>query len=212
MFGNRNRMAHQRVRGTAFAAIVATGALVLTGCGNIAEKAAEKATEKLIESASGIEDVDIDAKTGEVTVRDSDGATHTYSGEEDGTFTYSSGDDVEYKVGGGETSAPDWFPSDVHLPSSFTVATSARDGSGDSTSYILGLQVETSVADAFDDFTNDMTSKGWEVTMENKSDSQGYSQYMTSIEKGENSIMFSATNYGDDQGTVLQYIWSGEIG
>lgn len=205
-------MVHQRVRGTTFAAIVATGALVLTGCGNIAEKAAEKATEKIIESASGIEDVDIDSKTGEVTVRDSEGGTHTYSGDEDGTFTYSSGDDVEYKAGGNETTAPDWFPSEVHLPSSFTVSNSARDGSGDSTSYVLGLVVEISAAEAFEDFTSDMTAKGWEVTMENKSDLDDYSQYMANIEKGESSIMFSASTYGDDQGTALQYIWSGEIG
>lgn len=180
---------------------VVTLAVVLTGCGKIAEKATEKATEKILESASGLEDVDIDTDSGEITIKGSDGEEMKFSGDEE-TFTMSDGEGNEYSAGGSETTAPDWFPSYVWLPDSYTVLASMRSTEGDTTTYSVTLALETSPEDAFEAFKDEMVGGDWEIDFENQSTSSGSSQFMANLKNGDDGIMITASDSYTDEGTT----------
>ncbi len=112
-------------------------ALILAaGCGDdVADKAAEKLTEKAIESEGGGDvDVDIDTDSGKWSVK-----------SEEGTASFESGGDI-----------PDWLSEDVPIPAGAKVMANISSGDG---SYVQ-LAANGSPKDVFEKFKMDLAGKG----------------------------------------------------
>ncbi len=108
---------------------------VLSGC---TEQAAEKAAESAIESSTNNEaEVDFDDET--VTVNTNAGS-----------FT-----------AGEEVALPDNFPDDVYvIDGTIISAMEVVESNG----FSVSIQTDTSVADAQDAYTDELTDDGWEIT------------------------------------------------
>ena len=141
------------------AAASLTAALLLSGCGAVAEKATEKATEKALESG-GDGKVDIDTKNGTVKVETKDG---TFTSDEngakveskDGDSTFSAGDTTTLPEGWPDELAP---PDGTKLLSSSTIAQDGKDVMA-----VLG-EVDGSVKDVYTDIKNQLEGAGFELS------------------------------------------------
>ena len=111
------------IAGTAIVALCTVGA----GCGKVAEKVTQKASEKVLENAAGGNaKVDIDPKTGKVKIKDKNGNSSVeYDGEGNMKIKDKNGDST-FTAGRGAKLPDDW-PKALALPKGFTVVSSANN-------------------------------------------------------------------------------------
>ena len=117
-------------------ACLAASALLAAGC----QKAADVATEKAIERATG-QRVEVDRDGNQVRLR-----------SEEGEITVASGEGVALPVD---------FPDDVFLPANFRVSSVMDVGNA----RLVNLEAEGQVTTMFDAARADMESKGWTQTL-----------------------------------------------
>ena len=124
--------------------------LLITGCGQVAERA----TESLLEGATG---ADIDMSDGSMTIRDgdseitidTDGESVTIT-DESGTSTFQAGEDVQL---------PDTYPSDLPTPSGgvLTTVTETPDG------LMAVWEFDRITGAEFDQFTSAIQGAGYSL-------------------------------------------------
>ncbi|MCO4745494.1 MAG: hypothetical protein KC912_11950 [Proteobacteria bacterium] len=103
------------------------------------ERAAEAITEKVIEAATDIDDLEIDQKTGTISMKTEEG-TMVLNGDDDGAtldFTGADGTKVEFTAGT-DGEVPAGFPLAVPKGAEIAFANSSKDGNG--TTYMLMMQ------------------------------------------------------------------------
>lgn len=176
-------MVHRGRTRTMAVAVTASLLLVATGCGKAADKMAQKAGEKMIESAAG-EGVDVDlGKDGNMQVKTEDGS-FSMSGE-DGSFNMEM-EDGSFSSQAGEI--PSSWPDDLPLPSKIEVemGTEMMDADGGATvmvSAITPVSVEELKA-----FYAEALSE-WDETYSSSSSSDGMSYVQVGYAKNDRSVM-----------------------
>ncbi len=171
-------------RSPALAPLFAVAAvLITTGCGAIADKAAEKATDEAVEQiaeANGGGDVDIDTDDGTFSIQTDDGSM-TVDDEgnmviesDEGTMTFESGQEL-----------PEDFP-DVPLPSGLTIESTSRMDSGDGTvAYSVTGKVDGDPAEVFDTVIGDLEAVGYESTFRSDATTDGAFSGTALMSKGD---------------------------
>jgi hypothetical protein len=170
-------------RTTLAALVIAPLAVVVTGCGALAEEAAERAVEEAAEEAAGGGEIDIDGgsvniqtdegsmtvdEDGNMVITDADGNVVTQASEEDGRTVIST-EDGESTFTVGEDSLPEGWPG-PDLPSGFTVVNGSR---------VEGAQNSWSVGYTFDGSFDDACSAmegslgGWTQTFKTVTSGEG---------------------------------------
>lgn len=136
--------------------------LLISGCGMIGDKVAEKATEKTIENATG-GDAKVDLNKDKVTVTTKDGTMQV----------------------GGTSEWPSKIPSDVPKFSYGKITSVMENTTTDGQSFIVGFE-GVAVAD-LEKYKSDLEGAGWKITMTSKSDDG----YLIVAEKAKNSVTAS---------------------
>lgn len=163
------------MRSTTTLVAVLALALSTTGCKKIKEKLAEKAAEKVIETATGAEEVDLNGSSGGVTVKDAKGGV--------------------VKVGTTAKLPEDWPASVPIYPSSTVVASmSANDAK------IVHLQTKASVEDVATFYKQKMGGFTKEAELDlGDSKTLGYKKEKESV-----GIVIAANKSERERGTVIQ--------
>lgn len=162
---------------------ILSGALSLTGCEKMAEKATEKVLEEAIKADSdGEVDVDIDINDGEMVLKTDKGSIST---KEDGDeVTIKSKDGNVTSVAGENVKLPDDFPKDIPLPEGIELKMAMN---GDNNMFIVMGEVKGSY-------------KGIATTMRSELDDNGWKEVMTVSEENSTGAMMKkdnrALNYG----------------
>ncbi|NPV89162.1 MAG: hypothetical protein HPY50_00105 [Firmicutes bacterium] len=153
-------------------AMVVCLALVVSGCGMIAEKATEKATEKAIENATGGQaKVDLSNKDGSVEIKGNDGSSMKM---------------------GGTNEWPKTVPSDVPKFDGGKISSVIESNNEKSKGVMVGFD-EVSVA-SFDKIKSSLEGSGWKISMTSKSD-DGY-MIIASKEKRQYTVNVSEKTKG----------------
>lgn len=150
------------MRTSILSAAIAT-TLFTAGCfGGCGEMAAEKLTEKAIGAAIGGADVDVDADSGEVTIKGKDGeVVHMKSAGENATVTIK-GKDGEYRydsAGGGKV--PDGFP--LAVASGAKVQGSVSSSNDEERTYMVTLASDAAVDEVAAFYKRELEAKGLKV-------------------------------------------------
>ncbi|HRW36889.1 MAG: hypothetical protein KDB04_09120 [Acidimicrobiales bacterium] len=154
----------------------ATALLLLAGCGAAADKVAEKATEKAIESQTG-GNVDLDADDGSFTIETDEG-------------TYSSG----------TGKAPDSWPDDVPLPDGLEVQVGTESDTADGRLVSIIGTVSSTPDEVLADMKDALAD--WEISDEvTVTGSQGATT-SAQFERDGRRVTFTATA-GDDGVTAI---------
>jgi len=144
----------------AISAAMLLAAFLFTGC----SCAAEKITEKIIESAAASEgqDIDVDLSSGEVNITGEDGEQFSISSDDEGATITT--EDGETTISSGENlSIPDDFPSQIPVPSDLNIITSATGQEGGQQQFsILGQYQGGSGTELFEWYKQEMS--GWNIT------------------------------------------------
>ena len=93
------------------------------------EKAAEVVTEKLIEAATDIDDLNIDPKTGEISMTTEEGTVviHTEEDGEAGTVDIQTADGQAMHLSAGKGEVPEGFPLSIPTDSAISLASVSAD-------------------------------------------------------------------------------------
>lgn len=158
---------------TAAIALAALVSLTTAGCGAVAEKASEKATEQVIESQTG-GDVDVNA--------DGDGSVEFET------------DDGSFSVGTGEVPA-DW-PDDVPLPDDVEVLSGATTDTPDGKLVGITAATDESPEDLLAGLKDALGD--WEISGETTTSGDG-SMTGAQWERDGRRVNFAATSGGDGQ-------------
>lgn len=143
-------------------------ALLSTGCKSPGEKLAEKATEKMLETAGGEgTDVDIDSETGEMTIK-SEGTEITSSAK-----------------------LPSDWPSDVPVYTGATVSGSFSSSSEGQFGGWVNLTTPDSADKVKTWYADELLKEGWEEEGNFSSSSDGLDSTMISYTKSERSLLIS---------------------
>jgi len=184
---------------------VVAGAAVLmvvtAGCGAVADKAAEKATEEIVGQAGG-GDVDINTKDGSVTFKSDDGSFSMDS--EDGSFNMES-DDGSLSMKSGELPA-DWPEDLLPLPKDATIISGSTMGSSDMSVLSVTFTTDDAIEKIADRWTDALTAAGYERNM-NMDTSDMNNQSWSDDADSTVSIM-ATTNSDDDQATLVNIVYS----
>jgi hypothetical protein len=127
------------------------------------ERAAEAITEKVIEAATDIDDLEIDKKTGTIRMKTEEG-TMVLNGDDDGATVNFTGADgtVMTLDAGANGKLPDGFP--LAVPIGSEVAFSNRTTDGDATTYMVMMQHPTGSRDAIEAHWQGELAKRGDVT------------------------------------------------
>lgn len=162
---------------------ILSGALSLTGCEKMAEKATEKVLEEAIKADSdGEVDVDIDINDGEMVLKTDEGSIST---KEDGDeVTIKSKDGNVTSVAGENVKLPDDFPKDIPLPEGIELKMAMN---GDNNMFIVMGEVKGSY-------------KGIATTMRSELDDNGWKEVIAMSEESSTGALMKkdnrALNYG----------------
>lgn len=172
-------MSTSRTRRFRFLAAAVSVPLVAAAAGcsaeKLADRASEKAAEKIIESAGGEDvDIDIDDDSGEATFRSADGSM--------------------FSVGGGEL--PDGWPDEVPLPDGFTLEGSFSGSDGDKSTFNVTGSLTGDAAEEFNRIADAFTGAGW--TEENRSTSNSGGSTMASATYSNSTWTVSLLVTGED--------------
>ncbi|MBI4733378.1 MAG: hypothetical protein HY779_00885, partial [Rubrobacteridae bacterium] len=118
----------------------------MTGCSAITDKAAEKATESMLEKATGAKNVDIGKDGGSIKV------------------TNEKGEEVELSAS--ENKIPEGFPSSFPIYGGATVASSLKMGSATEgkTGFNVVLQTGDAVSDVAKFYKREIPKSGYEIS------------------------------------------------
>ena len=159
-------------------AAAACAALLFTSCGAVAEKAGEKATEKMIEEQSGGK-VDIDT--------DDDGSVEIKT--EEGTASFGTGD------------VPEEWPEILELPDDLEIQSATTlDGSDGRIVSIVGTTAETPEA-LLARYKEALAA--WDISGESTSTGGGTSLTGAQWDNGEARVTLAASTGVTDGGTFL---------
>jgi uncharacterized protein YceK len=136
--------------------------LLLSGCGMVAQKAADKAAATAIQSSVG-GDAKVDVNKDNVSVTTKDGSM---------------------KVGGA-TEWPSTMPADVPKFSYGKITSAMENTTSDGLSIVVGID-GVALAD-LDKYKSDLEGAGWEITTTSKTDDAS----ILSAEKGKNTVTVS---------------------
>lgn len=169
-----------------FAAALAAGTLLVTGCGgDDTGSPSEEGLEALIEQQGG-GDVDLDMG-------------------EDGEFSMET-DEGSFSGG---TELPESWPSEVPLPDDLEIENASEIVDNSSGSGMLSVSGRTSmspdeVADFYADGLDD-----WEEAMNMSSSSGGTATTSLAFESGDNIVTVNATEDGDATNVVISFTFGG---
>lgn len=179
------------------AAIAAT--LFTTGCGGCAESA----TETILAKAVGASDVDVDAKSGTVTIKGKDGeVVHMVAEGDDAATLTIKGKDGEYHMNtGGAGKVPEDFPLAVHAGSK--VQGSASSSNDEERTFMLSLVSEAAVDEIAAFYKKELEARGLKVERTDvATDGRKFVTLGGRSEKREASVAISSGDEGD--GTFTQ--------
>ena len=117
-----------------------TGALLLAGCGTIAEQVAEEA----VEQAAGGGELDINADDGEISFEN-----------EEGSFSL-----------GGDGELPEGFPDELPVPGDLSVLSSMGGNSDGDSSFVVNGQVSGDLTATYEDLRGQLEDGGFSVDNE----------------------------------------------
>ncbi len=187
------------MRTSILTAVFATS-LLTTGCfGACGEMAAEAITEK----ALGVADIDVDEKTGSVTIKGKDGEVVHMAAEGDNSKLTFKGKDgiIEYNAGH-DQKLPLGFPFEVVKGS--RVQGSATTSDGKQVSYMLSLASESAVDEAAAFYEKELKAKGIEVQRTDMN--VDGKQFVTLGGKAEDREATLAISTGEEgQGSLTQF-------
>lgn len=149
-------------------------ALMFTACID-SEKVAEKATEKIIEKASG-EKIDLetskDGKTSKVVIKDKDGEEVSFSG--------------------GDDEIPEDFPKEIYVPKG-TVESSGTISSGEGSMITVNIICEKSFKEIKEKLNEEMKNSGWKAQQTMEVDESAMLNYT----KGNDTATITINKEGD---------------
>lgn len=149
-------------------------AFMFTACID-SEKVAEKATEKIIENASG-EKIDLetskDGKKSKVVMKGEDGEEVTFSG--------------------GDDEIPEDFPKEIYIPKG-KVESSGTISSGEGSMITVNIISEKSFKDIKEKLIEEMKNTGWEADQTMEVDESA----MLNFTKGDDTATITINKEGD---------------
>lgn len=164
-----------RVGRTTGAAVLALGLVAGVGCG----KVAEKATERAVERVDGVDDVDISEDGVRIET-------------EDGVVDFS-----------GDGTLPDGWPDDVPVPDDITVNFSGSTGSGSDRSFTVMGTTGLSAAEVLDLYKDRLS--GWDVEGESTFSGSGATSASATFLDGDRSVVVGASEAGDGTSVTINY-------
>jgi hypothetical protein len=157
-------------------ALIPLGAIAV-GCGG-GDALGDAAAEQIAEAAGGEgTDVDIDSETGEMKIE-----------TEEGTFSSGTGE------------LPEGWPSDIPLPSDYTITASTSHTTDDGDSYNVAGEVEDGTA-TFDEVTAALVADGWTELQKSTADYGEGSSSSSTYENAQYQLVFSAMALDDGTNT-----------
>jgi hypothetical protein len=149
-------------------------AFMFTACID-SEKVAEKATEKIIEKASG-EKIDLetskDGKEAKVVIKDKDGEEVTFSG--------------------GDDEIPEDFPKEIYVPEGI-IESSGTISTGEGSMLTVNISSEESFKEIKEKINDKMKNAGWKAEQAMEVDESA----MLNFTKGNNSATITLNKEGD---------------
>lgn len=179
---------HKFFAAAAIAALVTTG----TGCGKIADKAAEKVTKKGIEKT-------IEHKTGGKVDIDTDG---------DGGFSYQTKDGSKYQAGSNATLPGDW-PKLLAIPKGFKIITSTTSKDDRDSLSVVTAHGKGDPAKLFDTYKKRVEDAGYEIANETSmgDDESGFMKNF--IAGNDQTSLHVSVSYDPDEKQVLLTLGAG---
>ncbi len=151
-------------------------ALIATGCKSPGEKLAEKATEKMLETAGGEgTDVDIDSETGEMTIK---------SGDTEITSS---------------AKLPSDWPSDVPTYTGATISGSFSSSSEGQFGGWITLATSDSADKVKTWYADSLSQEGWTEESNFSSSSDGVDSTLVSYTKSERNLLISIGQDSSDE-------------